>query len=80
MPDRALAWAFLSGEPTVERLIERATQTFGRSYRWLPPLARRFLNAFPPSGTRPRHRDVVAFLRQDQVSAALLAGCPSTSG
>jgi RNA-directed DNA polymerase len=67
MPDRALATAFLAGEPAVDQLIYRATQTLGRTYRWLPRLARQFAETFPLGRTRPRHRDVVQFLRRDPV-------------
>lgn len=65
MPDRALATALLAGEPTVEQVLDRAVRTLGRTYRWLPPLVRRFVAAFPPGQLRPRHREVVQFLRSD---------------
>ena len=65
MPDRALATAFLAGEPTIEQVLERAIRTLGRTYRWLPPLARRFVAAFPPGRVRPRHREVLQFLRRN---------------
>ncbi len=37
----------------------------GKSWRWLPPLSRRYVKAFS-GNTRPRHRDVVQFLRKDR--------------
>jgi RNA-directed DNA polymerase len=59
-----LARSFLAGEPTVEQIVARCTHTLGKAWRWLPPLARRYVKAF--SGhTRPRHRDVIQFLRKD---------------
>jgi retron-type reverse transcriptase len=66
MPNRALltalAKAFLAGEPAVDQVISRASLTLAATPRWLPPLARRFVKAFPPGKIRPRHRDVVQFL------------------
>jgi len=61
----ALAGALLTGESSVEAVVERGTHMLGRRWRWLPPLARRYVNAF--SGrTRPRRRDVVQFLLYDK--------------
>jgi hypothetical protein len=66
MPNRAfstaLAKAFLSGDPAVEQVIARASLIVSGPPKWLPPLARRFVKAFPPGKIRPRHRDVVEFL------------------
>jgi hypothetical protein len=68
MPDssliEALARALLAGEPTPNLLFDRCRQTLGRRWRWLRPLADRYLEKF---GTEmwPRHREVVQFLRQD---------------
>jgi RNA-directed DNA polymerase len=60
----ALARAFLGGEPALEHVIARARRTLGRHWRWLRPLAQRYIETF--SGrTRPRRRDVVRFLLQD---------------
>jgi len=69
MADPSLLWAlatsFLAGEPTVEQITARGNRTLGKSWRWLRPLARRYVKTF--SGrTRPRHRDVVQFLRDDE--------------
>jgi hypothetical protein len=51
MPNRALltalAKAFLAGEPIVEQVIERGSRMLGRTWKWLPRLARRFVEAFP---------------------------------
>ncbi len=62
---RALAQALLAGEPTVELLVYRCSRTLGKSWRWIRPLALRYLNKFG-ARTRPRHRDVVRFLRDDE--------------
>jgi RNA-directed DNA polymerase len=68
MPDslllRALARSFLAGEPTVEQLVARGSRTLGQPWRWLRPLARRYVDAFGGL-TRPRQRDVVQFLLHD---------------
>ena len=55
---------FLAGEMRDEQLSIRASNTFGRRWKWLKPLARRFTKKFPGE-TRPRHRDVVRFLLAD---------------
>ena len=59
-----LARSLLAGEPTVDEAHSRAVRTLGRPWRWLQPLAQRYVEAFAGS-TRPRHRDVVRFLRED---------------
>lgn len=60
-----LAGAFLAGEQTAEEVVSRSTRTLGRPWRWLGPLARRYLRAHA-GRTRPRLRDVVRFLLRDQ--------------
>jgi RNA-directed DNA polymerase len=60
----ALAQALLAGEPTVDLLVYRCSRTLGKSWRWVRPLARRYLDKFG-AGTRPRRRDVIRFLRDD---------------
>ena len=60
----ALAQSILAGEPTVEHLTDRCTRTLGRQWRWIRPLAQRYLTSFE-GRSRPRHRDVVDFLRND---------------
>lgn len=71
----ALASAFLAGELTVEGVIERGTQLLGRRWRWLPPLARRYVSTF--SGRiRPRRRDVVDFLLADKRFLSVLSRFP----
>src|SRR5258708_30395581 len=59
-----LARSFLAGEPVAEDVRARAVRTLGRPWRWLGPLAARYVEAFA-AGVRPRHRDVVRFLRND---------------
>jgi RNA-directed DNA polymerase len=83
----ALARSLLAGEPTVESIHARAARTLGRPWRWLRPLAARYVAAFG-GNTRPRHRDVVRFLIRDsgfqracakyrhQISIAELLGEP----
>jgi hypothetical protein len=61
---RVLASSFLAGEPVAAQVTGRARQTFGRPWRWLGPLAKRYAKQFG-GGTRARHGDVVRFLRQD---------------
>ncbi len=62
---RTLARAFLGGDATVDEIVARAERVLGRSWPWLPRLAKRYV-ANLPSGTRPRHRDVVLFLVRDR--------------
>ena len=61
---RILARSFLAGAQIVEDVHARAVRTLGRPWRWLRPLASRYVEAFARR-TRPRHRDVVRFLRED---------------
>lgn len=60
-----LARSFLTGERIVDDVHARSVRTLGRSWRWLRPLARRYVAAFA-GRTRPRHRDVVRFLLEDR--------------
>src|SRR5262245_39832544 len=69
MPNRslvnALAASFLAGEMNVELVAARGMRTLGRRWRWLRPLARRYVTAF--SGRmRPRNQDVIRFLKTDE--------------
>src|SRR2546423_12912390 len=61
---RVLASSFLAGEPVAGQVTARARQTLGRPWRWLGPLAKRYVKKFA-GGIRPRHSDVVQFLKQD---------------
>ncbi len=60
----ALARSFLTGEATVEGIVARASSTLGRNWRWLRPLARRYVEAVGGE-TRPRQRDVIQFFLND---------------
>jgi RNA-directed DNA polymerase len=62
---KQLARSFLSGEPTVDQIVARASRTLGKSRRWLKPVAKRYVQHF--SGrTRPRLREVVEFVDNDR--------------
>jgi hypothetical protein len=60
-----LAKSFLAGKPALEEIVVRGSRTLGRSWRWLRPLVRRYVEVFAGK-TRPRRREVVRFLLQDQ--------------
>jgi RNA-directed DNA polymerase len=62
---RALAASLMAGEPVVSEAVERLTRTLGRNWRWLSPLARRYVNTFA-GRVRPHRREVTQFLRNDQ--------------
>jgi hypothetical protein len=61
---RALARTFLAGEPVAAQIARRASRLLGREWRWLRPLAERYVIAVEGK-TRPRHRDVVQFFLND---------------
>ncbi|MFN7936813.1 MAG: reverse transcriptase family protein [Bryobacteraceae bacterium] len=61
----AVARSLMAGEPAVESAHVRLMQTLGRPWRWLLPLASRYVRAFE-GRTRPRLRDVVRFLLDDR--------------
>ena len=62
----ALATAVLAGEPTVEGVVERVgRKTLGRNWKWIRPLARRYVKAHAGQ-SRPRRRAVARFLAQDK--------------
>ncbi|HEX3747379.1 MAG TPA: reverse transcriptase family protein [Bryobacteraceae bacterium] len=60
----ALASAFVAGESTVDAIVERCAETLGRRWRWLRPLARRYVAL--AGRNRSRHRDVRHFLSEDR--------------
>jgi RNA-directed DNA polymerase len=64
-----LARAFLAGEPSVEAIAARGSRLLGRNWRWLRPLAKRYIEAFAGQ-IRPRHRNVMQFLQRDPGFAA----------
>lgn len=62
---RALARSLVAGEATTpEQVMNRASRTLGKQWRWLRPLAERYSKRFSGK-TRPRLREVVRFLRED---------------
>src|SRR5580658_9779522 len=61
----ALARSFLAGEATVEAIVDRASRILGRNWRWLRPLARRYVGRMGGE-TRPRQRDVIQFFLEDR--------------
>jgi retron-type reverse transcriptase len=69
MPDspllQALASSILAGEAAAEKIIARLSRSLGRRWRWIGPLAQRYLKAFA-ARTRPRQSVVVEFLRHDR--------------
>jgi hypothetical protein len=60
-----LVEAFLAGPWDAEGLAERGGGILRRKYRWLGPLVRRVMAAFP-EGSRPRAARLAAFLRGDK--------------
>ena len=71
MPDlrtltRALARCFLAGWPSSERIVELTSAAFRKPprWRWVRPLAVRFLKRFGTQA-RPHYRDVAGFLLDD---------------
>lgn len=62
---RALATSLLTGELDVVQATTRLAHTLGHEWRWLRPLAKRYVKAF--SGrARPHRREVEQFIRQDR--------------
>ena len=55
----------MGGELAVDDVHARAVRALGRPWKWLKPLARRYVKAFA-GRTRPRHREVVQFLLNDR--------------
>ena len=61
----ALARTILAGEMNADAIVLRCSELTGRRWRWLRPLANRYLTMLGDQA-RPRHRQVVAFLRKDE--------------
>jgi hypothetical protein len=61
----ALAKAFVSGEATPDAIAERSAKVLGRRWRWLRPLAVRYLRVMA-ADFHPRQRDVASFLIADE--------------
>lgn len=60
----ALTRALLAAEADVATLTARLGRALGKQWRWMRPLARRYVERFA-SSARPRRREVVQFLRDD---------------
>ncbi|MGA2219473.1 MAG: reverse transcriptase family protein [Terracidiphilus sp.] len=61
----ALARSILAGDMTVDAIAARLSRTLGRKWRWIRPLARRLVAQFA-GRVRPRRRNVILFLNQDE--------------
>jgi RNA-directed DNA polymerase len=61
----ALARSILAGEAAENATAARMALTLGKRWRWLKPLARRYLAVFGAPAP-PRRREVVAFLKADR--------------
>jgi hypothetical protein len=59
-----LANAILSAEPETDAVAARLSHVLGRNWRWIRPLAGRYLQTFA-GRIRPRRREVASFLRDD---------------
>jgi retron-type reverse transcriptase len=60
-----LASSLLAGEVNFADAHTRLVRTLGRNWRWLGPLAARYVKAFAER-IRPHRREVIAFLRSDR--------------
>lgn len=60
-----LSSSLLAGEANVADAHARLVRTFGQNWRWLRPLATRYVKAFGRR-TRPHRREVITFLRDDR--------------
>ena len=61
---RLLAQAFLNGELRKQEMVKRGAELLGRKWKWLGPLAARFLKEF--RGEKPRLGAAARFLRHDE--------------
>jgi RNA-directed DNA polymerase len=61
---KVLANAILSGEQERDAVVARLVRVLGRNWRWVRPLAGRYLETLA-GRIRPRRRDVINFLRVD---------------
>jgi len=60
----ALARVFLNAEPNVDDIVTQTSVMLGRRWRWIAPVAQRFVEKFG-NRTRPRQREVERFLLSD---------------
>ena len=63
----------MDGEQVETAAAGRAARLFGRNWRWLRPLAQRYVAAFDSGSVRPARREVVEFLRGDAALVRALA-------
>ena len=61
---KVLANAILSGEQERDAVATRLAHALGRNWRWIRPLAGRYVETFA-GHIRPRRRDLISFLRVD---------------
>jgi RNA-directed DNA polymerase len=61
---KVLANAILSGERERDAVASRLVHVLGRNWRWVRPLAGRYVETFA-GRIRPRRRDLISFLRTD---------------
>jgi hypothetical protein len=69
----ALARSLMDGEQAAAPAAERAARLLGRNWRWLPSLARRYVESFNHAAVRPARRQVVDFLGADAGLARAIA-------
>ena len=67
----ALANSMVAGQATEDAIAARLAQTLGRRWRWIRPMARRYVARFG-NAVRPRRRTVVQFLKTDEGLARAL--------
>jgi hypothetical protein len=61
---KVLAKAILAGEQERDAVAARLVHVLGRNWRWVRPLAGRYVETFA-GRIRPRRRDLISFLRAD---------------
>ena len=61
---KVLAKAILAGEQERDAVAARLVHVLGRNWRWIRPLAGRYVEIFA-GRIRPRRRDLISFLRVD---------------
>lgn len=61
----ALAAAFLAGDADADEIVERGGRVLGRRWRWLRPVAQRYVEKFSAK-VRPRRSEVIQFIARDK--------------
>jgi len=67
----ALANSVVAGDANEDAIASRLAQTLGHRWRWIRPMARRYVARFG-NAVRPRRRTVVQFLKTDEGLARAL--------